>query len=81
MQHIQESTEGITNDLMKMIPGLKVGEAIITGEAVNYPILVRVRARRTKSVEKGIRLEDELIELNNSRKSKKEDMEAFVSFK
>jgi DNA helicase HerA-like ATPase len=80
LQHIQESTEGITNDLINMIPGLKVGEAIITGEAVNYPILLRVRERRSKLVEKGMKLEDEILKFNNSLKFK-EDMEAFVSFK
>jgi DNA helicase HerA-like ATPase len=63
-----------------MIPGLKVGEAIITGEAVNYPILLRVRERRSKLVEKGMKLEEEILKFSNSLKFK-EDMEAFVSFK
>lgn len=81
LQHIQESTEGITNDLMNMIPGLKVGEAVIAGEAVNYPVLIRVRERRSKDMEKGVRLEDELVKFSDSEKSKEEDMEAFASFK
>jgi len=80
LQHIQDSTEGITNDLMNMIPGLKVGEAVIAGEAVNHPILVRIRSRRSKNMERNVSLEDELKTFDDSKKIKDKDMEAFVSF-
>lgn len=78
IQHIQESSEGITADVVDMIPGLKVGEALVFGEAVNYPLLVKVRQRKSKKSEKGQKLEDALIDFSNRRKLKKEDIETFM---
>ncbi len=81
LQHIQDSTEGLTADLMNMIPGLKVGEAVVAGEAVNYPILIRVRERKSRSADRHMRLEDELVKFNSVQKANEEDMEAFANFK
>jgi len=65
---------------MNMIPGLKVGEAVVVGEAVNYPILIRVRERKSKIVERGMSLEDELAVFNSSEKLREDDMKAFANF-
>jgi len=77
LDHITESCEGITSDLRKMLPGLKVGEAIVTGEVVNYPVIVKVRERRSKKSEKGIPLEEALISFSKNLSKKKSDLEAF----
>ena len=77
LEHIGKSCEGVTRDMLKLIPGLKVGEAIVTGEVVNYPLLVKVRERKSKKSEKGIKLEDALIKYRNELKQKSEDLEAF----
>ncbi|MBI2543075.1 MAG: ATP-binding protein [Candidatus Aenigmarchaeota archaeon] len=77
LDHIKESSEGITGGVLDSIPGLKVGEAYIVGEAVNYPILVNVRERKSKSSEKGKRLEDEIADFNNSKIDDK-DLETFM---
>ncbi len=78
IKHITESCEAITSDIMEMLPGLKIGEAIITGAAVNYPLLVGVRKRRSKELTRiGERLEDASVSyLKNLDRSKK-DLEAF----
>jgi DNA helicase HerA-like ATPase len=78
LQHIAESTEGITRDVLDMIPGLKVGEALIVGEAVNYPVLVKVRERRSKKSEKGVKLEEALANYKLKKSLDAKDLEAFM---
>ena len=78
LDHIGKSSEGITSDVLKMIPGLRVGEALIVGEAVNYPLLVKVRERNSKKSDKGISFENALLNYNKSFKKKEEDMKAFM---
>jgi len=77
LDHIKESSEGITSGVLDSIPGLKVGEAYIVGEAVNYPILVNVRERKSKASEKGMKLEDEISNFNNKQIDEK-DLETFM---
>jgi len=78
LDHIGKSSEGITSDVLKMIPGLRVGEALIVGEAVNYPLLVKVRGRKSKKSDKGISFENALLNYNKSFKKRDEDMKAFM---
>jgi len=78
IKHITESCEAITSDIMNMLPGLKVGEAIITGAAVNYPIIVSIRKRKTKESSKiGVKMEEALIKYNQDKKQKEKDLDAF----
>jgi len=78
IKHITQSCEAISSDIMKMLPGLKVGEAIITGEAVNYPIIVKIRERRSKESSKiGIKLEDAAIRFEDDLKKRMNDLDAF----
>lgn len=78
LDHIQQSSEGLTSDVINTIPGLKVGEAYVVGEAVNFPILMKIRDRKSKKSGKGMRLEDELQEFSNQTISRKEDVKAFL---
>jgi DNA helicase HerA-like ATPase len=77
IKHIGESSEGVTKDVLDMLPGLKVGEALITGEAVNYPLLVKVRERKSKKSEKGRKLEEEIAKFLEDESKKNEDLKAF----
>ncbi|MEM5802354.1 MAG: ATP-binding protein [Candidatus Aenigmatarchaeota archaeon] len=77
LDHIKKSSEGITGSILNSIPGLKVGEAYIVGEAVNYPVLVNVRERKSKASEKGMKLEDEILNFNNKRIDER-DLETFM---
>jgi len=78
LDHIGKSCEGVSGDVLKMIPGLKVGEALVTGEVVNYPLLVKVRDRRSKKSEKGSKLEDALLDFNEKKIKNKEDLKQFM---
>jgi len=78
LDHIGKSCEGVTKDVLEMMPGLKVGEAFVTGEVVNYPLLVKVRERISKKSEKGSGLEDVLLDFNERKIKNKEDLKQFM---
>ncbi|MCD6513573.1 MAG: ATP-binding protein [Candidatus Odinarchaeota archaeon] len=46
LQHIGASSEHIDRRTLDMISSLSVGEALITGEVVNFPIFVKIRKRQ-----------------------------------
>ena len=78
LDHIGESSEGITRDVLNQISGLRVGTGLIVGEAVNYPIFVRVRKRRSKVVARGESLADMARKFEEDKAKKKEDVGAFI---
>jgi hypothetical protein len=45
---VVESVESVGRDLLKELPALSKGQAIVAGAAVNTPVLCRVRQRRTE---------------------------------
>ena len=45
---VAESVETVGRDLLRELPALTKGQAIIAGEAVNTPVLCRVRTRHTR---------------------------------
>jgi hypothetical protein len=47
LQHIGESSEGIDRSALDMISSLRAGEALIVGSAVNFPIFMAIRKRRS----------------------------------
>ena len=48
LQHIGATSEKIDKDTLNAITGLGIGEALVVGEATNYPIFVEVRERHVK---------------------------------
>lgn len=43
LEHIRRSSEAITSEVAQSISSLPVGEALIVGEAVNFPLFVKIR--------------------------------------
>jgi len=78
LDHIGKSCEGLSGDVLRIIPGLKVGEAFVLGEAVNYPLLMKVRDRKSKKSEKGAKLEDVLLNFKQNKTRNKEDLKQFM---
>jgi hypothetical protein len=78
LDHIQMSSEGIDARVAKSITGLKVGEAILVGEAVNSPVFIRVRDRKSKKREKGAPLHLQAIEFEEAQEKKEKNVEAFI---
>jgi len=44
---VRVSSERMSEDLLRDLPGLNVGEAVIVGEVVKAPVMVRIRPRET----------------------------------
>ncbi|QOJ78660.1 ATP-binding protein [Infirmifilum lucidum] len=57
---VAESSERLGEELMKDLPGLNVGEAIIVGELTRIPVIVKVRERVTREGGADIDLVEEL---------------------
>ncbi|MFH1257469.1 MAG: ATP-binding protein [Candidatus Micrarchaeota archaeon] len=58
LDHIAKSAEAIDSHTQNQISSLRVGEGVLIGEAVNYPVFIRVRMRKTKKANKGETLEE-----------------------
>ncbi len=78
LKHIGETSEGITSDVLKTISSLQVGEALIVGEAVNYPLFVKVRERKSKKAERGIPLEEAAKNYMKKLNEAKNDARSFM---
>ncbi|HLD59494.1 MAG TPA: ATP-binding protein [Candidatus Bilamarchaeaceae archaeon] len=78
LKHIEMSSEGIDSRVSKSITALRVGEAIIVGEAVNYPLFVSVRKRKSTKRERGKPLHEQAIEYEKEKLKKEKDVEAFL---
>ncbi|MBN2517214.1 MAG: ATP-binding protein [Candidatus Altiarchaeota archaeon] len=46
--YIRKSAEAVTEDVIRDLPSLGRGEAIITGAAINFPMHVKIKERDTK---------------------------------
>ncbi len=49
LKHLMDSSEAITKEYASMISSLGVGEMLLMGNAVNYPVFLEVRERIYKS--------------------------------
>ncbi|RLJ01114.1 MAG: hypothetical protein DRP11_05030 [Candidatus Aenigmatarchaeota archaeon] len=78
LDHIGRSSEGLTRDALDTISSLRVGEALIVGEAVNYPLFLKVRKRKSKKSERGIPLEEAAVKYYQEKLSRDEDVENFM---
>lgn len=78
IKHIGESCEGIDSNMLAAITTLRVGEALIVGEAVGSPVFVSVRKRRSRTPPKGDTLEKLAKNFEEGRKRKDDEIEAFL---
>ena len=46
LKHLMDSSEAITKEYAEMISSLGVGEMLLMGNAVNYPIFLKIRERK-----------------------------------
>ena len=58
LKHIGESSEGIDRNVLDVITTLNVGEALVVGEAVNFPLFIKIRKRKSKEPKHALNLED-----------------------
>lgn len=78
IKHVGESCEGIDSSMLDSITTLRVGEALVVGEAAGSPIFVKVRKRKAEFSAKGRDLELIARRFEEEKTKRKEDVEAFL---
>lgn len=78
LDHIKKSSESITKDTAEIISSLPVGQALVVGEAVNHPVFVKVRERKSNEAEHETGLEEVAKKYEEKRDQDREDAEAFM---
>ncbi|MFA4906956.1 MAG: DUF87 domain-containing protein [archaeon] len=75
LKHIQESSEGLDQESTKILTGMRVGEALIVGEATHYPVFFHVRQRKSaeSSHEKTLEKASQEFEENSAEFQKEVD--------
>jgi len=78
IKHIGESCEGIDSSMLDSITTLRVGEALVVGEAVGSPVFVKIRRRKSNFSSRGKDLELIARKYEDEKKRKAKDVEAFL---
>ncbi len=78
LKHISESSEGLRSDVVGRISTLPVGSALIVGEAVNFPLFIKIRKRESKPSSKGKPLDRVAVEYFEKSKQKRKDAKSFM---
>lgn len=78
LKHIGESSEGIDHDSERMITSLRVGEALLVGEAVNYPVFFKVRKNFSAESKHEKTLEQAAREFEEKKETAQKEAEEFL---
>lgn len=78
IDHVGQSCEGIDKAMLDSITTLRVGEALVVGEAIGSPAFVKVRRRKTSFSAKGKDLEILARRFEEEKSKKQSDVEAFL---
>lgn len=78
LDHIGQSSEGITKETLRSITTLRVGEALIVGEAVNHPVFIKVRQRRSPQPRHSLSFDEAARRFEAAEAKHKADAAAFL---
>jgi hypothetical protein len=78
LDHVAKSAEAIDKRSLDMITSLQVGEALIIGEAVGYPLFFKVRQRKSMPSRHEITLEEAALRYEESMRKRDEETEALL---
>ena len=78
IDHVGQSCEGIDKAMLDSITTLRVGEALVVGEAIGSPAFVKIRKRKAAFSPKGKDLEVIARRFEEEKSKKREDVEAFL---
>lgn len=78
LEHIGRSSEGIDRGSQDMITSLRVGEALLVGEATRNPIFFKVRKRKSAPSKHEATLEETARKYEENREQAKEEAEEFL---
>ncbi|MCH7902542.1 ATP-binding protein, partial [archaeon] len=75
LKHIGETSEGLDSRSLDMITSLRTGEALMVGEAVNYPVFFKVRKRTSQESRHEKTLEQASKEFEELKEESKKEIE------
>ena len=78
LKHIGESAEGMDSRSLDMITVLRVGEALILGEATGFPLFFKVRKRNSMESKHEKSLEDSAKEFESNAEEKENEARQFL---
>ncbi len=78
LDHISQSSEGLDKQSIGIISSLRVGEALIVGEAVGAPTFFKVRLRKSAPSRHEINLEDSARAFQSDLEKKDEEINSFL---
>ncbi|MBS3069861.1 ATP-binding protein [Candidatus Micrarchaeota archaeon] len=78
VKRIGESCEGIDDAMLASITTLRVGEAMLVGEAVGSPVFIKVRKKKSSWIPRGQDLEEIARKFEDAQEKKKTEVEAFL---
>ncbi|MCD6434557.1 MAG: DUF87 domain-containing protein [Candidatus Diapherotrites archaeon] len=78
VDHVSKSSEAIDADAKNMITSLRVGEALIVGEAVNAPVFFNVRQRKSMPSKHEISLEEQARMFEEFMEEANREAEAYL---
>ncbi len=78
LKHIGESSEGIDSGSERMITSLRVGEALLVGEAVNFPVFLKIRRNASPASKHEESLEESARQFENASKASAEEARQFL---
>ncbi|MDO8537424.1 MAG: ATP-binding protein [archaeon] len=78
LKHISESSEALDKRSEEMLTTLRVGEALIVGEAVSFPVFFKVRKRNSIESSHEISLEQAAIKFEEGKEEKEKETKNFL---
>lgn len=78
LDHIGKSSEGMSRDMLNSLTTLRIGEAVVVGEAVNHPVFINVRKRKSPPPVHSIGLEGACKAFEARVARDDEDARAFI---
>ena len=78
LKHIGESSEGIDAKSQDMITSLRVGEGLLVGEAVNYPVFFRIRKNESPDSVHEQTLEEAAVAFEKGEEESEKETEHFL---
>lgn len=78
LDHIKQSSESLDINSSNMISSLRVGEALIVGEAINAPTFFKVRKRNSSPSKHEINLEDAAKLYQSDLDEKNKEIDSFL---
>ncbi|MFA6268623.1 MAG: ATP-binding protein [archaeon] len=78
LDHISQSCEGLDKSSIGIISSLRVGEALVVGEAANAPTFFKVRLRKSQPSRHETNLEDAARAFQSDTDKKSEEVNSFL---